>query len=263
VSLIRGGSSFDGVADFTDRGEAQDDAFGSALAVGDLFPQAPVQQILIGAPLADVDGVSSGALYMSALPPAVAVEAGQIELEMGGRPLHDAQYLDPATRLQARFRTGALIALERSRAQLDDVPCALIDKNEPAVVEIALPAEIEDGIHRLRVTLAAVEGEATIERDVVTYRRFELLGARLGPSPTRGPVEAVFVMTRPGTFEVDVFDAAGRLVAGIGPSAGTAGENRFELPELSGQKSGIYFYRIEATYAGRTVSSRGRIAVVH
>jgi hypothetical protein len=263
VSVLLGGPALDAIADFTDTGENPDDAFGSALAIGDLYPQVSIQQVLIGAPLADFDGLSSGALYMLALPPAVDVQAGLVELEAGGGPLAHAQYLDPSGRVRARLTSRAPIALERSGAQIDELPCAIVATDDVGAVEIVLPADIGDGLHRLRVTLATAGVEATIERDVTTFRRFELLGARLGPSPTRGSAEAVFTMTRPGTYRVDVFDAAGRRVARVGPSGGAAGENRVGMPELAERGSGIYFYRIEASFGGRTVTSRGRVALVH
>jgi FG-GAP repeat protein len=263
VLVLFGGASFDTNVDFTDAGEAGDDAFGFALALGDLFPQAPVQQILIGAPLADFNGKSSGALYMLALPPAVAVEAAQVMLEADGGPVDAELFLDPSIPLRARVANGAPIALERSTAFVDDKPCVLAATEDPGVLALALPDDIGDGEHRLRVTLATHEAQGTIERGIRTFRRFELISVRLGPSPARGPVEAIFVMTRRGAFTISVFDPSGRRVTGAGTTVGIAGENRIELPELSRRASGVYFYRIEATFAGRTISSLGRIVLVH
>ncbi|HKQ57653.1 MAG TPA: S8 family serine peptidase [Candidatus Eisenbacteria bacterium] len=87
------------------------------------------------------------------------------------------------------------------------------------------------------------------------------LEIRVAPNPARDLATLRYRLPSAGHVEAEVFDLAGRRVAGIARNGAPAGDGALEL-DTSGLASGVYLLRTTFRAGGETVRSSGRIAVV-
>ena len=73
--------------------------------------------------------------------------------------------------------------------------------------------------------------------------------AQNSPNPSRGITEIAFALPQTGEVRLAVYDAQGRLVKTLAEGARSAGTHHISV---SGLKSGVYFYRLEAGNASLT-----------
>ncbi len=80
--------------------------------------------------------------------------------------------------------------------------------------------------------------------------RNDVMLAQNRPNPTRGSTEITYSLLKSGEARLAVYDPQGRLVKTLAEGTQLAGTHRINV---SGLKSGVYFYRLEA---GRTSLTR-------
>jgi hypothetical protein len=87
---------------------------------------------------------------------------------------------------------------------------------------------------------------------------FALAGARPNPAPAAN-LQISFTLAAPGAAELDLYDLAGRRVAGRSFTALAAGEHSEVIPGAATVRAGIYWVRLRQG----AQSAKARIAVVN
>jgi hypothetical protein len=196
---------------------------------------------------------------------ATAVEQMPVAVECDGTPLKADSYTSTRPRFVVRMpgvseidETTAEITIDGVRQSVTFHPGAL----SPAL-EIAT-GELTEGAHELR---AQVFDAAHVTTGITTIRffaasRLRIQSPRMFPNPASNIAHVEFTLTRPATYELLVFDVAGRVVYRGAPTAGVAAANEVRFSRGSVESrvaSGVYIYLLRATYQGQQAVSKGRI----
>jgi hypothetical protein len=77
------------------------------------------------------------------------------------------------------------------------------------------------------------------------------------PNPCRGSAAIEFVLDRPGSARLDVYDVTGRLIARLADGARAAGSHslRWDGRDAQGRRASSAVYRARLTTAGQTTTS--------
>lgn len=252
------------------QGPATDDAFGFSLGPGRLFTHAPAPQLLIGAPFSDLGAVSGGAVYYYAAPPAVAVEARKLIVEIDGMPALSKSF----TSTQPRFRIvlpGAVgLDPTRTRVTVDDQPLESITPLQTAQLGISAGIQVHvqglaEGAHVLKVYLedAAQRLGGGAEVQFVSTARLEINEARVVPNPAHSSARLLFTLTRPAAYDLELYDVSGRLVERVRQAVGAAAENELRLGGGARPLApGMYFYVLSAHFKSERAETRGRLVLL-
>jgi hypothetical protein len=156
---------------------------------------------------------------------------------------------------------------------VDDVVVPHAYDSEEKQVELDLDRPLTPGTHRIQLALRDQSGNATR-----TATLFLTAPANFGfqdppvpvPNPARITTSIRYDLTQPGSTDevlLEIFDVGGRRITTMRKSSGflTRGNTfRWDLTNRRGRRvrNGVYLFRVRARGAGRTVTARGKIAVI-
>jgi hypothetical protein len=277
VSEFFGGVGFDSRSDGLLSGEHPDDAFGYSVGSGRLFVQAPVPQLMVGAPLNDIGVTNGGAVYYYAVPPALAVEERPVTVEADGLALRPNTYTSTQPRLVISLSGADAVDTLLSQVTIDGTPQKVAHLSsslgtqsgaKPATSQMAaaivIPAvSLTEGPHVLRAYLKdqAHTIGGSIEVHFLAAERLQIIAPLVYPNPAPGIARMRFTLTRAAAYELELYDVSGRRLHQLAQGQGLPEENDLHFDRtVSGPISpGVYFYVLSAQYQGQRAMTRGRV----
>jgi hypothetical protein len=281
ATLFFGGPSFDAIPDGSVNGLNPDDQLGYSVGAAKLFAYAAGQQLLIGAPAADVLASGGGLAESYVTPPATSVEQVALLVQSDGETLGPGGYTTAEPLLEIELPGATSVDLSTADVRIDGVPQHVQSRASRNASGRAQPADgvsgsasivvqaggLTDGPHTLSAHLAdaAHTRAGTADVHFVSAARLRIDEVRVSPNPARGVIRMTFVLTRPAQYELSLYDLAGRRTFSLQRSVGIPGANelRFGDSNRAGVASpGVYFYVLSARFLDQHVQTRGRLVVL-